>query len=825
MKRFLVPALLLLVLGLAPAACSVTRGSRRPPLPVEATRALAEAREFTRARPDGWLAQAEDAAARAQAAAPDWLAPKRVLDDLAREGWLGHEALAARRAALVPEATPAELYLVGRLEGQAGRARIERAARLDPELAWAQHGLAWHRFLAGEPRAALREGRRAVELARGSYELGQFAAAEARYLLELGQVEKAVARLEDVLAEAQLAEPERTELGVALALAELESAEPETLEQGFWRGVALLEGGRLAQEEYDRLGEALLALRGGIAHPDPLSELLAALEHGQGDGRERLRARVLAERGAQGLASLLWERAGGTTVSGGFRRARELERGAATRAVEGWLAALPARVRADDGLPREPSLRALVLAARASGDPASGDTQGAVRFGQALLAAGWFDEAESWAFALAEHDADAAFALCARAAAGQAMLASLRALLERVDEERPAFVPTRAGAPAVPRELDDLEALLEATQALLERFHGAPLAHALTHSPRLSIGGLASIVHPGPTFSARDERAGLGRAGEPVPGLAAELARLNRFGIFGQAPGGGGPDGTVLRRIGGEWKQGQHLGVEFAGWVAWCEGTDVASRPGRHGSSVSGAALHEGYWVDVEGVRRDWERVRALEREALAAEPERVARALESRGPLLGPGADAFERACWLAPLGEGERVLLAVLRERSEMARERSAESRVTLDELLELTALHEEGHLTDHTRFLPLTEKWPRALGFLLRHGLSPRAVARALEYRAQLVALCTAPEPRLALAECLAASDLEGGVLTHGEAYRELVEDLLRIAAREFEAFPQLSREHFVLYQLHHLSGEDVRALALRLAREEGLVESSG
>ena len=630
-------------------------------------------------------------------------------------------------------------------------------------------------------------------------------------------MEVAIERLAEGLAAARLEEPERTELGVALALAELESTEPETLERGFGRGVALLEAAQLATDEYERLGEALLARRALLRHPDPLSELLAALEHGRGDGRERLRARVLAERGAHGLAAALWERAGGATVAGGFRRARELERGAAARALEGWLAALPACVRDDDGLPREPALRALVWAARASDEPV-----GAVRFGQALLEAGWFDEAESWASALAAQDPDAAFALSARAAAGQALVAGIRALLDSVDEERTALVRARPGDPPHASPLRDLDQLLAAMQPLFERYHGAPLAHALVDSPRRSLGGLASIVHPGPRFSARDERVGLGQEGEPVPGLAAEFARIGRFGIFGQVSGGGGPDGTVLRVMGGEWKRGEHLGVDFGGWVAWCEGTDVASRPGRHGSSVSGAALHEGYWVDVEGVRREWERARAVEREVLAADAVVVARALEGRGPRIARdagGAGDDERARWLAPLGEGERVLLALLRERSASP----DAARVTLDELLELTALHEEGHLTDHTRFLPLSENWPSVLGFILRHGLTPRGVTRALEYRAELVALCTASEPRLALAECLAASDGEGGALPHGEAYRALLEGLLRIAARELDSFPALSREHYLLYQLHRLSAEDVRALARKLARQEGLLQT--
>lgn len=813
MKRLLLPGLTALLFWLGPAACSLTRGTRLPPLPPEATQALAEARELVRARPVGWRVRAEDAARRAAAAAPDWLAPERVLDDLEREVWLGHQALEVRRAALEPEASPAELYLAGRLEGPAGLAHIERAARQDPTLAWAQHGLAWYRFLGGAPRAALREGRRALELARGSYELGQFAGAQARYLLELERVDEAVELLADTLGDARLLEPEHTEVAVALAQAELTSERPLVIERGFWRALGLLEQARLTTDEYERLGEELLARRARVDHPDPSSAILAALEAGDGDGRARLRARVLMERGAHALAAVLWERAGGASVPGRFARARALERGAAEPALASWCQALPRCVKGADELPLEPSLRALVLAARASAGPS-----GARSFGQALLAAGWFAEAESFAQSMSDSDPDAALALSARAAAGQALLAGVHGLLERVDDEREALVPVSAGPPSEPLEIEDLDGLLAALQPFFERYHGAPLATALVASPRLTVGGFAEVVHPGPSFSALDEREGRGRQGEPVPGLAAELARLGRFGIFGQAPGGGGPDGTILRRIGGEWRSGAHLGVPYAGYVAWCEGADIPSRPGRAGSAVSGAALHEGYWIDVEGVRRDWERLRALEREFDATDPALLELALAGRGPRLAHGAGPDERARWSAPLGEGQRVLLAVLRERPA----EPGQARVSLDEWLALTALHEEGHLTDHTRFLPLARKWPKALGFALRHGFTARSVGRALEYRAQLVALCEAPEPRLVLADCLSSAENEGGALPHGEAYRELVEGLLLHAARALESFPALSPEHPVLYQLHRLSGEDVRRLALAQARTEGLIE---
>ncbi|MSR61039.1 MAG: hypothetical protein EXS08_01145 [Planctomycetes bacterium] len=812
MKRFSLVGVGALALLLAPAACAL-RHARREPLPLVATRALAEARELLRTRPHGWRAQANEAAARAAGAAPEWVAPRRVLDDLARESLLGHEALAARRAELARTAGAAELYLVGRLEGRAGIPRLERAMRLDPQFAWAQHGLAWNRFLGGEPRVALHAGERALELARGSYELGAFAQAAARYRIELGRADEAIASLAELLEGAQLEEPERTELGLTLARAELGSEDAELVARGFWRAVALLESGHLAEAEYDPLGDDALARRAAAGQPDGISVLLSALDGATGPGPEHLRARLFLERGAPALAAAQWARTSSGQSAATFARARALEHGAAERALEGWRLGLPAHLRDEQGLPREPKLRALLAAARVSSAPL-----GARRFGAALLDAGWFAEAASYASFLAEAEPEAGLELATRAATGQALLSGLESVLLRVDESKPAFLPAAAGAAPSARKVDDLDALLSALQPFFERFHRAPLAVPLSDSPRLSFAGVAAIAHPGPTFSAADERAGLGRAGEPVPGLAAELLALGRFGIFGQAPGGGGPDGTVLRVVGGERKEGTHLGVHYAGWVAWCEGTDIASRPGRHGAGISGAALHEGYWIDLEGVRHEWERLCALEHAYLDEDPATLERALAGRGPTLEAQAPAHERARWMAPLGEGERVLLAALRER---ATPPGGAARLTFDERVELTALHEEGHLTERTRFLPLFAHWRAVLGFALRHGFAPRAVAQALEYRAQLVALCAAADPRLVLADCLLASDGEGGVLPHGDAYRQLLEEFLRVAAGELASLPALDDEHYVLYQLHLLGAEDVRRLARTVAEGEGLV----
>jgi hypothetical protein len=808
--------------ALVPLACHAGRSASAEPLPLEALHELAEARRIQRQAGPDWRAAASAAAGRAAQLAPGWVAPRRFLDDMLREELRAPTALALRREEL--ERSPQDAgcaYLTGRLEGRAGRARIEAAVRLDPALSWARHGSAWNRFLDGDARGALANGRAALGRARGSYEKATFAIALARYRLALDEPEEAIELLEGLLGSGELEPLDQVDCQAWLARAELAASDAELVERGFWRVLELFERDDVGAEEREQLGSDLLANLGRVAHPEALAELESTLARSPWPGSDVLRARVLLERGATGLAGALLAGAEGVSPSP-VTRALALEHGDAAGAIEAWRAELPGRLLQPDGLPREPALRALVLASRATAEPG-----GAVRFGEALLAAGWFDETRGWARALVRLDPAAALELDGRAAAGRALLGGILGLLERVDSGRKAVLPA-APAPAEPRSeargasgghtgarrIESLDELLTAMEPLFLRQRGDGGALDLVAgSPRLSYGGLATVIHPGPTFSAQDEEAGRGRAGEPVPGLAAELARIGRFGLFGEATGGGGPDGTVLRKLGSEWRSGEHLGVPFAGLVVWCEGTDVPSRPGRRGSPVSGAALHEGYWIDVAGVRRELERLRALARDFGEREPGELERLLLQRGPRVPAGSGRDECARWLAPLGEGERVYLALLRER--------AGAPVELDELLDVTERHEQGHLTDRTRFLPLARNWWKAFGFALRAGLSPSAIARSLEYRAQLVALCTAADPRLALADCLGAADEQGGVLPHGEAYRELVEDLLRLAAERVDRFPALDPAHYLVYQLHFLAAEEVRALALELAARRRMV----
>jgi hypothetical protein len=471
-----------------------------------------------------------------------------------------------------------------------------------------------------------------------------------------------------------------------------------------------------------------------------------------------------------------------------------------------------------------------VVAAERKRAAEPGSAAALAELGDALCEAGWFPEARDVAGALARSDLERALALDARALAALSAFAGLRRCMLEVDRQRsgaavlasvaraPVSAPSGAsvGTRGPVRDLDDLLARFD--ELLVPTRPGGGLANCVD-SPRLSFGMVGELVHPGPRFSKADARAGLGAEGEPVKGLAAELLALHRFGIFGELTGAG-PDVALLPLLALEWRSGTHLSVPWAGTVALCESADLGPQAARAGAGIAGAALHEGYWLDVDTLRLEQAHWRMLEREYAGAEGEaRRARLLEFRG-LCVRAHDAEElsrlRRAQGALHGEGERVRLARI----------AAGGPPELDELVLVAGMHEEGHLCDRTRFLPLQRHLLRALGFFLDCGASPQRVMETLEYRAQLVALCDAPDGRVVLAQVLdaAESDLLGTLTPHAAGYERLLCDLLaaldRELARDPRSFPGLDPQRTLAQQLHRLEPEELRGLARRLARARGL-----
>ena len=826
-------------------------GSAPPPrtLPVAAERALAEAQFHLRDANQDSTARARVAATRAMQLAPDWVAPRRLIDDIDRSRLIGPELLADYENQLreTPEHAPT-LYLAGRLDGTSrAEERFLTAIDSDPSLAWGYHGLAWTRDLIGDRRSATNAQRRALTYARGSWERSYFTQALAQRLVAEGKEVSALDVLLERLAESDVLPTDRTTLGVRAAVVGLSLSYGKRSREGATRALELLSQGGVTELEAQELTLGLLNARAAGA-PIGLPEIRLALRGVTGPGRDRLAAEVMLRESKTPLALGLLRRAlkdnpAALALSPEVRSAR-FAVGELGEVLVEWLALQPKFVLADDGLPLDSGLRELVLAgqhASASRGQGGKHAEDLRAFGDALIANGWFTEARGLAEAMGAYDLEHALELDHRATAGRALIESLVGLVESVDARRPIrVVEPDLTNPSKEVESADLAELLLAMEPRFRRFRRetGQLTQqrdrhlGLSDSPRLRFGPVGSVIHPGPLFSEQDEQLGLGRRGEPVGGLASAFDAIGRFAVFGEAVGSGGPDGTVLRKVLVERKSGNHFGTNWQGTIAWCDGADLLSRPGRRGARIGGAALHEGFWIDIETLRGEAAVYRSLQERYLVPAAEAALQQALSVAPL--PISD-FDSDGLPPLLGEGDRIRIALMRDRLADARliQASVSTRpsewpdlVTLDELVETTATHEEGHLCDRTRFLPLGDRMWSVLVFFMESGMSAQRVEERLEYRAQLTALCKTPETRLPLAEILTAAEIGiSGVTPHGAAYSRLLDDFLVELRRQVEREPnkwsELDSKGLLAHQLHRLSTEQIRSIGMKLAEAEGLL----
>lgn len=871
--RFVVVAAALVVVGFL--GCCTRPAVHVDPIPEVASRAFAQAAAALRAAEvPSQSAERERARALAREAveaAPDWVAPQRMLDDLLREDLRGVEALATHVVRVGGDVEPKpgtgeaqararELYLAGRLEGRDGDARFRRALELDPDSAWSHHGIAFSKSGRGDARGAALAARRALTRARNGWERSFFTLSLARFLVTAGERDEAIAALLERIGSADTTTLEQAWLGAEAVGIGLESRRLAQRTESYERGLELLRSAPLTESEVVTL-VGRMRRSGSLDDPDGQS-LSMSLAAKASPARDRLRAELLLDEGATPLALGLLDRAlqaeGRAAPAGPLVRSARFAAGEFAPAVEQWLREMPHAFVDDEGLPLRPELARVVRAARAlpRGD---GDAQSLAELGDALVDAGWFREARSVAARLAALDLDRALALDARGSAGLELIEGITRLVQRIDLDRGLAAPiAQEGVdvadllrgldlssriePKGRADVSSLDDLLGAMGPLVARANAflggetspARVTDELVRSPRMYYGPIAQLVHPGPTLSSSDARDGDGHAGEPVPGLAAVMARLGRFAIFGEVAGGGGPDGSILPLLCTEQRSGTHLGVAWHGTVAWCEGADLKSRAGRRGAHISAAALHEGYWLDVAAVRAEhaaW--VALCKRFEGAAGRERAERVLAERGLVLDATLQSSASDDDLPPqstrpfyigalLGEGQRVRLAVSRDRA-LASGVVELLAVPLDELIRVTATHEEGHLCDRARFLPLSRHLPALLAFALDCGFSPQRIMESLEYRAQLVALCDAPDPRVALAQVLDTVEQGGGGLTpHAGGFSTLLGDLLRMLEDRLDAdpsaLPEIDRTKTRVHQLHHLSAETVRDLSRALAKKK-------
>jgi len=829
------------------AACATTSSPAPPPAPpAAAVEAFDRARSLRDAGADAREPRLWEALAEARRLAPDWIAPARLEDDLLAGELRQVEAIERRRQALAE--SPGDVkaaYLARRLSEERDPANYAPLVVAAPDLAWVRHAHAWTLSLTGPVEAVEAEWRAAIALARTPWEAAYFGRLLATYLIGAGRKTRGFELYDELLDDLPLRTADRAALTMELAITEMRAGASARRELGYERGLSLLRGEDLTPIGLQHLVDALL--RTFVLSDSGRDRFELALASHESEQRQELLAEFWLSRGERGFVRGLARSSGASAIAAQLDRRVSLDthlrRGEPGRGMDEWLGRQPSQVLGSDGLPADENLREVVLAARAV-DESSDRTSALARLGEAFLTVGWYSRAAITAQLLAEEDFTTAFELRRRAAAGRSLFSSLQDLLEEVEGDSSELAleaawepPILQGDPPPIGSLEDLlqrwgQAFAQAADADGRPTSAGALREIFAASPVQSYGPFAELVHPGPHFSDADEAAGIGMAGEEVPGLAREMLRRGRFAVLGEVLGDK-PDATVLRVLHLEEREGEHLGVPWSGTVVWCEGIDVKSRAQRLGTHIGGAAVHEGYWVDLEQVRllHDlWTRTRERFDGApsdLAAR-QRVERALATRGLRLRHAPTMSrqrrrERRAITPALGQAERMRLALLAERAQPGH---LLGELRFEEVVDLIATHEEGHLCDRTRFLPLSRGLGSILHLLVEEGFSALRVQTRLEYRAELTALCEIDDPRLALVDLLLAAESDlAESLGHGPAYRQLLSHLLGVLDDELEiepeAWPELSPDHTLLHQLHHLPPEKLRKVARELARREGLL----
>jgi hypothetical protein len=212
-----------------------------------------------------------------------------------------------------------------------------------------------------------------------------------------------------------------------------------------------------------------------------------------------------------------------------------------------------------------------------------------------------------------------------------------------------------------------------------------------------------------------------------------------------------------------------------------------------HGAAITGAGFDPLVWLDLDELQGEVRAERLTPCDPPL--PARLAAGRDARLDLSEP----LDVARWIddaARISDGERY------------------EALLLDSL----AQHEQQHILDFRQFV--AEGTLGQLGQLFSGGLLPGAIRAEVERRAQLNALRTSADPRLALAHAISHLPVEGAARSepHAVAYESLVTEFLRRlddanwpGARTLEQLG-LDRSRNLLQQLWRLDGDTIRAVAL-------------
>ncbi|MCB9831674.1 MAG: tetratricopeptide repeat protein [Planctomycetes bacterium] len=209
---------------------------------------------------------------------------------------------------------------------------------------------------------------------------------------------------------------------------------------------------------------------------------------------------------------------------------------------------------------------------------------------------------------------------------------------------------------------------------------------------------------------------------------------------------------------------------------------------------AGGRALFGNYYLDLD-VLLPWQ---ARLSEVLRLDPETRRRLLDDDGL---PAATDAERRDLHRPGDAADALTLRAFEIHGELP-------------FVEMVRVHEQGHLLDSQRYLPVAANLVGNLLLVLRNGFDRAAIMAELERAAQLQALRCGPAPHLALAEMVRALPRSDEAGPHSRGYRDLLQAFVDRLAARLDQHPRMRRDRVLIHQLHRLEEAEVRVLAAEL-----------
>lgn len=670
-------------------------------------------------------------------------------------------------------------YLRGRLEGAVERQEryFERALELDPTFPWAHYGLGVLAAIAGRDGEAERHFEIALANAPGTVEM---VLGKAQVLVRRAAFDEARALIESARRE------DADEVRYPLALVAIE-VERQSFDEAWADALEALRTDPRNTSAYEVL-TTFVRERGEHVVPTELEDRLVEVA-------EVLRADARTEP----LVIARWQRLAGDSArltgqweSAVLRYGRALQSGAHPFEVaDGLRIALVHAGRYDEALKtfletlpanllehEANRLRARFVELEHATALAERETSGAslVALSQAYRAVGFLDEAvvcAARAELLAESSSPEALGLRLEVQRFERFLRSTRRrILEGYrDGNSPAFEP-------IVREVERVGSLI--------------LGEDVGESHIENLAFFAERVDP-VTYD------------RGVPRFFAHFGRFAMLGRLFQSP----VEFYTMRQMHARAVEGRILGRPYGGVTVIGESREIPARAELLGGGVAGAAVYEGYFLNLDVVRA-WciDLLRVLAR---LPESSRAAWLMEDL-----PACEPEERTSLDEPLHVAERLFLRSI--------ERDGELRDDLDllaRLLEVVAVHERAHLADAFEFLPIGRNLLRMFVMLVEEGFSAFAVQSRLEMRAELATLAASEASDLVLAHIV--SYLETNATSaHGRGFSTILERFVAELDEHLEEYPSLRGDRVLVQQLHLLTRDEIRKIARVLAEREGLID---